>query len=223
MPKGEITMKKSFILLCALPLLLTSCGGGESNFYGKSYSYKGGCCYDLENASPSTSGEKSMKDYMEDAFRNNNVDLSMCGGYDGLYVIPFEKCGNYGEMISSMETMAKNSFDHAYEGGLSFTVGSKEDKTFTLKMGNETYNWSFSEYESQETYLNIKNGERTVGHITSAPLIGYGWVNGNCQCVEFELDGVTSRVQFVFGFKNPVSIDGQEYMGLRWYTYAKIN
>ena len=216
-------MKKSLLLLCALPLVLTSCGGGESNFYGKSYSYKSGCCYNLDTASPSLSGEKSMRDYMEEAFRNDNVNLEMCGGLNGYNIIPFEKCGNYSEMITSMETMAKTSFDHAYEGGLSFTVGTKEDKTFTLKLGNDVYNWKFSEYADQETVLMLKNGEKTVGEITNAPIIGYGWRNGHCECVQIELDGVKSCVEFVFGFKRNVEIDGKEYSGLRWGVWAKID
>lgn len=218
-------MKKSLLGLLVVPFAITACEGGNNDFYGKTFTYRNACIYNLEYSITST-GNDSYRSIIEKQMSVNNIDWNESGGLSGsgLFseVIPFEKHANYSEVVQSMEKLAVDTFNKVYDK-FSFTVGTKEDKKFTFNIGEITKECSFKLYQDQDTVMMIYEGEKKIGQLSVAAIPGYGARNGKFDTVELELDGVISRVGFTVTFINEVKIGDKSYTGMDWHVWAKIN
>lgn len=217
-------MKRKLLLAAALPLILTACGG-SNDFFNKTFEYRGGSWYDLE--CPTEIGAKSFRTVLEEQISKNNINWEASGAFTEVLgivtsIVPFEKHANYGEVISSMESMSKTAFDNAYKGGLKIEVGSLENKDCKITLGNEVKNYKLKTYGSNPedaTYQQIMDGDNVVGNLNIPSWPNFQVRNGSFPCIELTYKGVTSRTNFMASFIEKV----EGYTGLQWTVWAKIS
>lgn len=214
---------KRIMLLSLLPLLLTSCIGGSSSFFDKTFTYKNDVYFNLEYE---TEFNKTYRQVIEEQMKNDNISWDASGAYGGFSVVNFDKHSNYNEMIDSMKSMAKNAFDETYKGGLTIEVGSLANKDCTITLGNEKKSYKLKTYADNPEdalYQQIVDGENVVGSLNVPSIKGSSVKNGQFSCIELTYKGITSRTKFLITFKKEVQLGSQSYDSMEWHVWAKIN
>ena len=214
-------MKKQLILLSLLPLALTSCDFGSNDFYGKTFVYRQEVVYNFDVAATNY-GETTLAKVLDDQIKANNINWETSGGIASSGVTPFEKHGNYNEVVGSMRDQAIGAFNGVYKD-FSFTVGSKEDKKFTMKQGEEVKEFRFENYENQDEVLLLYEGEKRVGELSFAPIYGHGVRNGVFETVSFTYNGVKNSVGFYIEFLKEVTVDTVTAGSMELHMWAKIS